>query len=143
MVKTTLDSSTIVLGNIYLIMALQLGLNWEETNCNTNSYLFQLGFIILYILRLFFHEWYNNRIIGRTAWIVLIGITIVLLLALGGYQGYTVFNNPDDFYYNADTKEGNETCFQNRIIFVGEIVIIVLTLFKDIYFMCCVKEDNP
>lgn len=67
--------------------------------------------------------------------------TLLLLLALAIYQAVTVIDNPNDFYYDPDTKAGNEVCFQNRIIFVAEIVIIGLTLFKDIYFLFCRKEE--
>lgn len=66
----------------------------------------------------------------------------VLLLALCIYQSYTIATNSSNFYYDATAKIGNEVCFQNRIIFVGEIIIGFLTLFKDIYFIGVVKEDQ-
>ena len=142
MAGATLEPSTIILANIYLIMSLQLGLNWNHTDCNTNSYLFQLGFIIIYVIRLFFQEWYNNQIIRRSIWIFLSVLSLILLVSLGGYQAYTVFENPDDFYYNADTNEGNQICFQNRIVFLGEVLIMFLTPFKDFYFICCAKDET-
>ncbi len=56
----TLEPSNIILANIYLIMILQLSLNWEKTKCNTDSHLFQLGFIVFMTLRLFFLELFSN-----------------------------------------------------------------------------------
>ena len=64
-----------------------------------------------------------------------------LLVALGIYQAIVLANNSADFYYNADTKTGNEVCFQNRIVFVGEIALIGLTVIKDIYFLCCRSNE--
>ena len=136
-----LDASTIVLLNIYLIMALQLGFNWNNTACNTDSNLFQLGFIVLMSIRLFFHELYNNRKFGKGVSAFFNFLLSGLLLALGIYQAITVFKNPSDFYYDPTTKSGNEICFQNRIVFVGEIIIIGFTVVKDVYFVCC-QTDN-
>ena len=136
-----LDASTVVLSNIYLIMALQLGFNWNATSCGTKSYLFQLGFIALMIARLFFHELSHNKITGSGLNRVFMFALSGLLLALGIYQAVTVFGNPSDFYYDPATKTGNEVCFQNRIVFVGEIVIIGLTLIKDVYFLCISPEE--
>lgn len=137
-----LDSSTIVLANIYLIMGLQLALNWTHTDCNTKSYFFQLGFITFMTFRLFFHELHNNQLTSRTINAFFMFLLSGLLLALGVYQGYNVFSNSNQFYYNPTTKQGSEVCFQNRIVFVGEMVLIVLTVFKDIYFICF-RSNNP
>ena len=60
-----------------------------------------------------------------------------LLVALAVYFGLRISENPNDFYFNPDTFEGNEVCFQNRIVFVAEIIIIGLTVLKDFYFVCC------
>lgn len=60
-----------------------------------------------------------------------------LLVALGVFFGLRVFNNPSDFYYDANTQTGNIVCFQNRIVFVAEMIIIILTVLKDVYFLCC------
>lgn len=131
-----LDSSTVILVNIYLIMALQLGFNWNATGCNTNSYFFQLGFIGLMVVRLIFHELNHNKFTGSGMNRLFSFLLSGTLLALGIYQAIKVFGNPNDFYYDPATKTGNEVCFQNRIVFVAEIIIVGLTLVKDIYFMC-------
>jgi hypothetical protein len=136
-----LDSSTVVLANIYLIMALQLGFNWSATACGTSSYLFQLGFIALMAVRLLFHELNHNKVTSNTLNKVFMFTMSGFLLALGIYQAITVANNASSFYYDPTTKTGNEVCFQNRIVFVGEIVIIGLTLAKDIYFLCISPES--
>lgn len=131
-----LSSSTVVLANIYLIMILQLAFNWSNTACGTNSYLFQLGFIGLMAARLVFHELSHNKVTSLNINRVLMFTLTGLLLALGIYQAITIANNPNQFYYDPATQTGNSVCFQNRIVFVGEIVIIGLTLVKDIYFLC-------
>lgn len=143
MAVTTLDPLNIILFNIYLVMILQLALNWESSDCGTKSYLYQLGFIILMTLRLLFQELFNNAVMAKKLFVGSMFLTSgVLLLALGAYQSYVIATNSSNFYYDADTKSGNEACFQNRIVFVGEIIIGFLTLFKDIYFICIAKEES-
>lgn len=66
----------------------------------------------------------------------------VLLLALGIYQSYTIATHSSDFFFDANTKTGSEVCFQNRIMFVGEIIVGFLTLLKDIYFIGLVKDEE-
>lgn len=137
-----LDSSTVILFNVYLILGLQLAFNWNKTGCNTSSYLFQLGFIVLMFIRLFFYEFHNNRVCGRIVNGVFMFLLDILLVALAVYQIFTMANNTNEFYYNPDTKMGNEVCFQNRIVFSIEIAVIFLTLIKDIYFICCKPKDD-
>jgi hypothetical protein len=136
-----LDSSTLILFNIYLVMALQLAFNWNATNCNSNSAFFQLGFIVLMLARLIGHELYNNRKAGRVCHAFVMFLFSGLLLALGIVQAITVFSNPNDFNYDRATKQGSEVCFQNRIVFVSEIVIIGLTVLKDVYFILLTKDE--
>ena len=102
-----LDSSTVVLANIYLIMALQLGFNWSATACGTSSYLFQLGFIALMAARLFFHELHHNKATGTVLNRIFMFTLSGLLLALGIYQAITVASNSSSFYYDPKTKSGN------------------------------------
>ena len=137
-----LDASTIVLLNIYIIMGLQLGFNWNNTGCNQDTYYFQLGFIVLMAIRLFFHELYHNRCTNKVVAAIFNFILSGLLIALAIFFGLRVFNNPNDFYYNPDTHVGNEVCFQNRIVFVAESAIIAFTGLKDIYFVCCGGERD-
>ena len=138
-----LDSSTVVLFNIYILMALQLAFNWNNTDCNISGYFFQLGFIALMTARLFFHELFHNRCCDLGCHAFFAFAIDICLIAGGAYYMYRVFGNPDYFYYDPVTKAGNEVCFQNRIVFVGEAVIIVLTFLKDIYFICCrTKEEQ-
>ena len=132
-----LDASTLVLFNIYIIMGFQLGFNWNNTACNQDAYYSQLGFIVLMAIRLLFHELYHNRCINKVVAAIFNFILSGLLIALGIFFGLRVFNNPSDFYYNPDTLFGNEVCFQNRIVFVGEFAIIAFTALKDIYFVFC------
>lgn len=55
-----------------------------------------------------------------------------LLTALGVYESYAIAANSSSFEYDPKTKTGNLVCYQNRIVFVGEIIICFLTLIKDI-----------
>lgn len=52
MAITTLDPVNIILANVYLVMILQLALKWSDSDCGTKSYLFQLAFIGLMVIRL-------------------------------------------------------------------------------------------
>lgn len=137
-----LDASTVVLANIYAIMAFQLGFNWKNTGCNQDAYYFQLGFIVLMAIRLFFHELYHNRCTNKCVAAIFNFILSGLLLALGIFFMQRIANNPNDFYYNPDTHVGNEICFQNRIVFVAEFVLICLTVAKDVYFVFCGGERD-
>lgn len=92
--------------------------------------------------RLFFHEAFCNQKCGKKLYFVFLFILDSLLIALGAWQMNNVFSHSDDFYYDPDTKEGSETCFQNRIVFVAEVAIIAFTFMKDIYFACCAKEEE-
>ena len=138
-----LDPSTVILFNIYLIIGLQLAFNWDETGCNTESYLFQLGFIVMMFLRLIFYEIYNNKVCGKCVHAVFMFLIDGLLIALGAYQAYTLASHSEDFYFDPKTEIGSLTCFQNRIVFVAEIAIIGLTFFKDIYFLCIRSGEEP
>ena len=61
----SLQPTSIILANLYLIMGLQLALNWPAADCNTNSNFFQLAFIVIMAARIVIQEAYENR--GITA----------------------------------------------------------------------------
>lgn len=124
-----------MLANIYLIMLIQVSSNWKAAECNTGSNLFQLAFILIMICRLAIQEASFNHFLTKKHYKMLSFFTsFILLLALGVYQIYNIASNSDEFFYDPKAKVGNEICYQNRIVFVGEIVIIFLTIFKDLYF---------
>lgn len=52
MAVTQLDPLSVILANIYLVMFVQLVLNWKASDCGTSSYLFQLAFILIMAGRL-------------------------------------------------------------------------------------------
>lgn len=62
------------------------------------------------------------------------------LTGLAAYQAYMMWRHWSDFYYNAENKEGSVTCYQNRIIYITEIVVCVLTVCKDIVVVILGKE---
>lgn len=124
-----------MLANIYLIMLIQICSNWKASDCSTGSNLFQLAFVLIMICRLAIQEAAFNHIFSKRFYIILSFFTSsILLLALGIYQIYNIASHSDAFFYDPKAKIGNEVCYQNRIVFVGEIVIIFLTIAKDLYF---------
>lgn len=54
----SLQPASIILANLYLIMGLQLALNWPAADCNTNSNFFQLAFIVIMAARIIIQEAY-------------------------------------------------------------------------------------
>ena len=135
----TLQPLNIILFNIYLIMTLQLLLNWSEASCNHHSNLFQLVFIITMITRLILQESFLNKIIKfKTYKSTTLISSGVVLTGFAIYQAIILGTNPSDYDYNPENK-ATLTCFQNRIIFVSEIVLCFLTVIKDILFVICGK----
>jgi hypothetical protein len=51
MIKS-LEPVNIVLANLYFIMTIQLALNWQTADCNTQSNFFQLVFIAVMLARI-------------------------------------------------------------------------------------------
>lgn len=54
----SLQPANIILANLYLIMGLQLALNWSAADCNTRSNFFQLAFIVIMAVRIIIQEGY-------------------------------------------------------------------------------------
>ncbi len=85
MIKS-LEAVNIVLVNIFFIMILQLALNWQAADCDTGSNLFQLAFILIYLVRMATQEAHNNKgISSRTFKIVTLITSGCFLTALGVY----------------------------------------------------------
>lgn len=138
----SLEPLTVVLANLYLVMLLQVGLNWAEVDCATHSNLYQLVFILTLVLRLFIQEAYNNRILAkRTHTILMLLSSGAVLTGLTAYQTYVLASNWSAFSYDPQTKVGNLACYQNRIVFVTELVVGLLTVCKDIGCVIWTKED--
>lgn len=138
---SSLQPANIVLANLYLVMVLQLALNWPAANCNTNSTYFQLAFIIIMAARIVLQEAYLNRGISAKThrWTMLVSSGF-FLTGLAAYQSYIMWKHWGEFNYDASTKEGSVTCYQNRIIYASEIVLCVLTVCKDIVVVILGKE---
>lgn len=131
----TIEATNIFLANIYLVMLIQIAANWKAADCSTGSNLFQLAFILIMICRLAIQEAAFNHILSKKNYKILSFFTSsILLFALGIYQIFNIATHSDAFFYDPKAKVGDEICYQNRIVFVGEIVIIFLTIVKDIYF---------
>jgi hypothetical protein len=63
MLIQTLEPINIILTNLYVIIMLQLVLNWSVANCGTYSNVFQLIFILTMIWRVVIHESYRNKLL--------------------------------------------------------------------------------
>jgi hypothetical protein len=131
-----------VLANVYLIMLLQIGLNWSDADCSTHSNVYQLLFILTLVLRLFIQEAHNNRLIAKKTYTILILLSSgAILTGLTAYQTIILSQNWNAFSYDPQTKIGDLACYQNRIVFVTELVVGVLTVCKDIGYVTWGKEE--
>ena len=103
-----LDPPSVILFNVYLVMFVQLVLNWDKTSCDTGSAFFQLGFILIVFTRLLIHEMHNNKMISQKIFTAMMFLMSgVLLVPLAIYQCVVLDNNSDKFYYDAKAKVGN------------------------------------
>lgn len=128
--------------NLYFIMTLQLALNWESSNCNTHSNLFQLVFIIVLVCRIIAQEAAINRALSRKTYRTIMLVSSgCFLTGIGVYEAIKLAWNSSDFDYDPNTKIGNLVCYQNRIVFVAEIVACFLIVAKDIITIVMGKED--
>lgn len=88
---STLEPVNVVLANLYLIMLLQNGFNWNSADCNTASNFFQLAFILIMLLRIIAQEAYLNRAISLKAFKAVMLISSgCFLTGLGVYQSITL-----------------------------------------------------
>jgi len=110
----TLEPINIILTNIYFIMLVQIAFNWKEADCSTNSNIFQIAFLFTLIFR------------------ILLISSGAFLTGLCVYQTYTLSQNWQEFNYDAKTTSGSLICYQNRIVFVTEIIIGFLSVAKDV-----------
>jgi hypothetical protein len=129
----TLEPINIILTNIYFIMLVQIAFNWKEADCSTNSNIFQIAFLFTLIFRILLQEGYLNKIISHRVYTGLMLISSgAFLTGLCVYQTYTLSQNWQEFNYDAKTTSGSLICYQNRIVFVTEIIIGFLSVAKDV-----------
>lgn len=139
---SSLEPVNILLMNLYFIMTLQLALNWESANCNTHSNLFQLVFIIVLVARVIAQEAAINKVLSSKAYRNIMLVTSgCFLTGIGVYEAIKLAWNSGNFDYDPNTKVGNLVCYQNRIVFVAEIVACFLTVAKDIVTIVMGKEE--
>jgi hypothetical protein len=101
MIINTLEPVNIILFNIYIIMLLQIALNWSFADCGTGSNIFQLIFVITMLLRLFFHEGSQNKIINSTLFKTLMLISSgCILTGISIYESYTISQHWNNFSYD-------------------------------------------
>lgn len=81
----------------YLLFILYLALNWQPINCSTNSNIWQLFYYIVLVLRLGIDEAENSQVIGRKCFLFMIFASSLILVGMGAYEMYTIYNNPNAF----------------------------------------------
>lgn len=129
----TLEPINVILANIYIVMLVQLAFNWNNTDCSTNSNIFQIAFILTLVLRLLLQEWYLNKIISHKIYTGLMLISSgAFLTGLCVYESFIISQNWQQFSYDVKSNSGSLTCYQNRIVFVAEIIIGFLAVAKDV-----------
>ena len=134
MLINTLEPQNILLLNFYIIPLLQIAFNWSSSDCGTNSNVWQLFFVLTLIVRILIDQLYNNAHISRKLFTILMFITSgVILLTLGIWESYVISTNQEEF---------TTFCFQNRIVFVSEIILCFLALIKDIIFVGFGMKEN-
>lgn len=130
MIINTLEPQNILLLNFYVIPLLQILFNWSQSNCGTNSNIWQLFFILTLISRIFIDELYHNAHIAHKAYKFMMFTTSgVILLIMGIWEAYTISTHSEEF------QVVGSACFQNKIVFIAEIIMCFLTLAKDVIFV--------
>jgi uncharacterized membrane protein len=123
-------------------MALQLSLNWQSASCNTHSNIFQLVFIAVLVARIIAQEAVINKALSSKAYRAIMLVTSgCFLTGIGVYEAIKLAWNSADFDYDPSTKIGNLVCYQNRIVYVAEIVACFLTVAKDIGTIVLGKDE--
>jgi hypothetical protein len=77
----------------------------------------------------------NKGIANRTYKAFMLVSSGCLLNALAIYYAYTIALKSYEFDYDPQTKIGSIVCYQNRIVYVTEIILCFLTIIKDIFFV--------
>ena len=124
-------------------MLLQIILNFKESGCGTSSNAFQIAYVGVLFIRLFIDEFYNNMAIARRCWNILMIITSLIILGgLSAYEIYAITDKPDSFFWDSNNDNGNLVCYQNRIVFVTEVIVAGLIIVKDILVCICGKDNK-
>lgn len=126
---TSLKPINIILFDTYILGILYLAISWEYINCNTNSNIWELFYYLLLIIRLVIDELENNAFISNKFYTILILITSFgVLFGMCTYEIVRIAQNPQDF----DDPKHTSSCFQNRILLVGECIFGYLICIKDV-----------
>lgn len=92
MIKT-LRPLNILLVNLYVIMFLQLFLNWNFTGCQTFSNVWALCIYILLVLRIVIDELHNNKIAPYKSYAALSLLLSSVMTGLGIYETVTIITH--------------------------------------------------
>lgn len=83
----------ILLVNLYVIMFLQLFLNWNYTACQTFSNVWALCIYIMLVLRIAIDEIYNNEISSFKAYAIFSFVLSAVMTGLGIYETVTILTH--------------------------------------------------
>lgn len=126
---SSLKPINLILFDTYILAVLYLAITWQYINCNTNSNVWQLFYYIVLFLRLFIDEAENNSKISKKAYYILTFITSYgILFGMCTYEIVTIATHPEDF----DDPNHTSSCYQNRILLVGQCVFAYLICIKDV-----------
>jgi hypothetical protein len=60
----------------------------------------------------------------------------IVLAAISAYEAYNISQNWSAFYYNYSSQVGSLNCYQNRIVYITEIIITAVIVVTDIGMAC-------
>ena len=128
MIKT-LKPFNLLLFDSYILALLYLFITWNKINCGLHCNIWQLFYYLVLFARLVFDELENNsKITKKIYWILTFISSGVVLLGMGIYELVAIFSNPEDF----NDPDMKSSCFENRILLVGQCIIGFLIIGKDV-----------
>lgn len=138
MIKT-LKPFNLLLFDSYILALFYLFITWNKINCGLHCNIWQLFFYFVLFARLAFDELENNlKISKKMFWIITFISSGVILLGMGIYELVVIFSNPQDF----NDPEMKSSCFENRILLVGQSIIGFLIIVKDVIVFLYEKSQD-
>jgi hypothetical protein len=92
--------------------------------------------------RIIAQEAFLNKIVNRNIYRIAMIVSSVVLFGFAISESIILATNEVEFSYDVAAKVGNLTCYQNRIIYVCEIIICFVTAIKEGVEMIWGKEGT-
>ena len=136
---TSLKPINLILFDTYILAILYLAITWKYICCNTSSNVWELFYYLILLVRLLIDELENNSKISKNVYYALLFTSsFVVLNAMCIYESVTIAKNPQHF----DDPKHTSSCFQNRILLVGECVFGFLICIKDVFVVIKKKSKD-